>query len=68
VIYFASYIVTHVDYDLLLKGIEKIKDVVAAQQAALDAQAVEQVAAIKAERDDRLAKRQAGETEEESSR
>ena len=65
VIYFASYIVTHVDYDVLLKSIDLIKGVVAEQQDQMGRQAGEQVAAIKAERDDRLAKLKAGELDEE---
>jgi len=65
VIYFASYIVTHVDYELLLKSIDLIKGVVAEQQDKVGQQAIEQVAVIKAERDDRLAKLKAGELDEE---
>ena len=64
VIYFASYIVTHVDYELLRESVDRIKDVVEKRQRQAEAQAAEHVLAIKAERDDRLAKLQAGEAEE----
>jgi DNA-directed RNA polymerase subunit beta' len=64
VIYFASYIVTHVDYELLRNSVDRIQKAVAQQQQAAETQAAEQVQAIKAERDDRLARLQAGELEE----
>jgi len=66
VIYFASYIVTHVDYDLLKKSVNLIKEVVAEQQRALEAQSKEQLAAVQAEREDKLAKLEAGELGEEA--
>jgi DNA-directed RNA polymerase subunit beta' len=65
VVYFASYIVTHVDYDLLTKSIDRIKEVVGAQQASVDTAAAATVASIKSERDDRLAKLKEGELDEE---
>jgi len=66
VIYFASYIVTHVDYELLSKSVDQVKAVVEKQQQAVEEQAAERTAAIKAERDDTLAKLEAGELEEET--
>ena len=65
VIYFASYIVTHVDYELLRNSVDRVKAVVEAQGKVAEQQAGEHVVAIKAERDDRLAKLVAGEVEEE---
>ena len=66
VIYFASYIVISVDYELLSKSVDGIKDLVMARQRAADEQAASQIKTIKAERDDKLAKLQAGEMEEEA--
>jgi len=66
VMYFASYIVTHVDFDLLSQSVDRIKSVVEEQQHTLDGEAASRVEKIKAERDDRLAKLQAGELEEET--
>jgi len=65
VIYFASYIVTYVDYELLTKGVDKIKGVVEGQQTRISEAAAVGVERIKAERDDRLAKLQAGELDDE---
>ncbi len=64
VVYFASYIVTHVDYELLTKSLDQIKTVVERQQGQVDNLCRQAVEAVKAERDDRLAKLQAGELEE----
>jgi DNA-directed RNA polymerase subunit beta' len=64
VVYFASYIVTHVDYDLLTKSLDQIKTVVERQQGQVDNLCRQAVEAVKTERDDRLAKLQAGELEE----
>ena len=66
VIYFASYIVTHVDYDLLTKSVDRVKAIVEQQQEAVTKQAGERIEAIKAERDETLAKLEAGELEEEA--
>jgi len=66
VIYFASYIVTHVDYDLLTKSVDRVKAIVEQQQEAVTKQAFERIEAIKAERDETLAKLDAGELEEEA--
>ena len=55
VIYFASYIVTHVNYDLLAKGVDLMKQVVETQQAGVDRQAQETAETIRSERDERLA-------------
>ena len=66
VIYFASYIVISVDYELLSKSVERIKDMVMARQRAADEQAASHIETIKAERDDKLAKLKAGELEEEA--
>ncbi len=66
VIYFASYIVTHVDYELLSKSVDHITAVVEKQQRAVEEQAAERTAAIKAERDETLAELEAGELEEET--
>ncbi len=65
VIYFASYIVTHVNYELLRASVERIKEVVAQEQEALRKRAEQAVAAVKEERDERLARLEAGELEEE---
>jgi DNA-directed RNA polymerase beta' subunit len=65
VIYFASYIVTHVDYELLSKSVDLIKALVEEQQRATDEQATEHVTTMKNERDDKLAKLEAGELEED---
>ncbi|MCJ7821584.1 MAG: DNA-directed RNA polymerase subunit beta', partial [Armatimonadetes bacterium] len=66
VIYFASYIVTHVDYELLTESVERVKAIVEQQQEAVTKQAAERIEAIKAERDETLAKLAAGELEEEA--
>ena len=65
VIYFASYIVTQVDYELLSKSVELIQRVVEQRQARLAAQAQQRVDEIKGERDEKLAKLEAGEPDEE---
>jgi len=39
VIYFASYIVTHVDYELLRSSVDRIKEVVEKQQRLAESQA-----------------------------
>jgi DNA-directed RNA polymerase beta' subunit len=65
VIYFASYIVTAVDYKLLAKSVNQIRAAVEKEQAAVEARTAEAVAAIKKERDERLALLQAGKLEEE---
>ena len=65
VIYFASYIVTRVDYELLKKGAELIQQVVEREKQAIAERGTERVEEIKAERDDRLAKLEAGKLEEE---
>jgi DNA-directed RNA polymerase subunit beta' len=66
VIYFASYIVTHVDYELLTNSVDRVKAIVEQQQEAVTKQAGERIEAIKAERDETLAKLEAGELEEEA--
>ena len=65
VIYFASYIVTQVDYELLSKSVELIQKVVEQRKATLAEQAQERIVEIKAERDEKLAKLEAGELDEE---
>jgi DNA-directed RNA polymerase subunit beta' len=65
VIYFASYIVTAVDYKLLAKSVDLIRTAVEKEQAALETRAADNIAAIKKERDERLALLQAGKLEEE---
>ncbi|MCJ7751472.1 MAG: DNA-directed RNA polymerase subunit beta', partial [Armatimonadetes bacterium] len=65
VIYFASYIVTQVDYELLSKSVELIQKVVEQRQATLAAQAQQRIEEIKTERDEKLAKLAAGELDEE---
>jgi len=66
VIYFASYIVTHVDYDLLSESVDRIKALVERRQREVAEQAEQRIADIKAERDEKLAKLEAGELEEEA--
>jgi len=66
VIYFASYIVTHVSYDLLAQSVDRIKAAVENQMRVIEEQAAEQIAALKAERDEKLARLEAGELEEEA--
>jgi len=58
VIYFASYIVTHVDYELLKGSVDRMRGVVDRQQAAVDAQSQARIEEIRRERDDRLARAQ----------
>jgi len=65
VIYFASYIVTQVDYELLSKSVELIQNLVEQRRGALAEQAQQRIEEIKAERDEKLAKLEAGELEEE---
>ena len=65
VVYFASYIVTKVDYDLLAKSVEKMQDAVEKRRLAIAEQAKERIEQIKADRDERLAKLEAGKLEEE---
>ncbi|MCJ7749728.1 MAG: DNA-directed RNA polymerase subunit beta', partial [Armatimonadetes bacterium] len=65
VIYFASYIVTQVDYELLSKSVELTQRVVEQRQATLAEQAQKRIDEIKAERDEKLAKLEAGELDEE---
>src|SRR5512136_772318 len=60
VIYFASYIVTHVDYELLRQSVDRIVAVVEQQKESIQSQVAEHVSAVRAERDDRLARIQAG--------
>lgn len=66
VMYFASYIVTQVNYELLGKSVEKIKAAVEKRQEAITKQAAERIEAIEAEREETLAKLEAGELEEET--
>src|SRR5512137_976367 len=65
VIYFASYIVTHVDYELLRQSVDRIVAVVEQQKESIQSQVAEHVSAVRAERDDRLARIQAGQASEE---
>jgi DNA-directed RNA polymerase subunit beta' len=65
VMYFASYIVTRVDYELLKKGVALIQQVVEQEKQAIAERGAERVEEIKGERDDRLAKLEAGQLEEE---
>ena len=66
VIYFASYIVTHVDYDLLAKSVDRIKGAVEGKQREVAEQAEQRIADIKVDRDENLAKLEAGELDEEA--
>ena len=59
VIYFASYIVTHVDYELLSGSVARVQAVVEKAKAAADEQLVGQRDAIARQRDDRLAQLEA---------
>jgi DNA-directed RNA polymerase beta' subunit len=65
VIYFASYIVTHVDYELLAKSVERIQTVAEKRRGKVAEEAEQRIEEIKAERDEKLAKLEAGELEEE---
>ena len=65
VIYFASYIVTHVGYDLLSKSVERIQKIVGKRREAVEKLAKQRIEEIEAERDEKLAKLEAGELEEE---
>ncbi len=65
VIYFASYIVTQVDYDRLAKSVERIQKIVEKRRQAVEEQAKQRIEDIEAERGDKLAKLEAGELEEE---
>jgi DNA-directed RNA polymerase beta' subunit len=56
VIYFASYIVTRVDYELLKKAAGVIQQVVEREKQAIAARGAERVEEIKGERDERLAR------------
>ncbi|MBN1458510.1 MAG: DNA-directed RNA polymerase subunit beta' [Armatimonadetes bacterium] len=65
VIYFASYIVTHVDYELLSKSVEVIQSVVEKRGAAIEQQTKKRIEDIKADRDEKLAKLEAGELDDD---
>ena len=65
VVYFASYIVTNVDYELLAKSAGLVQQVVESRKQMIARHAAERIERIKAERDDRLAKLQAGKLDEE---
>jgi len=65
VIYFASYIVTHVNYELLSESVERVQQTVEQEHAALRKRTEENIGQVKADRDDRLAKLKAGELEED---
>jgi len=65
VAYFASYIVTNVDYELLAKSAGLVQQVVESRKQTIVRHAAERIERIKAERDDRLAKLQAGKLDEE---
>ncbi len=65
VIYFASYIVTNVDYEMLAKSAELIQGVVEKRKQVNAQRLAERIEEIKRERDDRLAKLKAGRLEED---
>ncbi len=65
VMYFASYIVTNVDYEMLAKSAALIQTVVDKRKQAAVQHLAERVDEIKAERDDRLAKLKAGQLQED---
>ncbi len=60
VIYFASYIVTHVNYELLSASVEKLKSAVQQEVGRVEEGLKRQVAALRAERDEKLAALEGG--------
>jgi len=65
VMYFASYIVTNVDYEMLTKSAGLIQGVVEKRKQVSAKRLAERIDEIKAERDDRLAKLKSGQLDEE---